>query len=66
MNFYYNGFFEKTVIFTSDPLFIHHWKALQKLFGKNIRTFLPKLIFMKKKSKKHFFKILKYPKKRIF
>ena len=48
INFYNNGFFEKTAIFTSDPLLIHHWKALQKSSGKNIRTFLPKIIFMKK------------------
>jgi hypothetical protein len=55
INFEGNGFFEKTAIFISDPLFIHHWKARQKLFGKNISTFLPKLIFMEKIKKTLFF-----------
>ena len=54
INFDGNGFFEKTAIFISDPLFIPYWKALQKLSGKNIRTFLPKLIFMGKNQKNLF------------
>ena len=44
-NFDGNGFFEKTAIFISYQLCLHHWKALQKLSGKNLRTFYPKLIF---------------------
>ena len=46
INFDGNGFFEKTAIFISDPLFMRHWEAPQKLFGKNKIAFLPKLIFM--------------------
>jgi len=53
-NFDGNGFFEKTAIFISYPLCLHHWKALQKLFGKNISTFLPKLVFIEKNQKNTF------------
>ena len=49
------GFFEKTAIFTSDPILIHHWKDLEKLSEKN----LPKLIFMKKNQKNTFLKFHK-------
>ena len=50
--------FEKTAIFISDAHFIHRWKALQKLYGKNIRAFLLKLIFMEKNQKNTFLKFL--------
>ena len=49
-------FFEKPAKFISDQLLIHRWKDPQKLFGLNISTFLPKLIFIEKKSKNTFFK----------
>ena len=64
INFDGNEFFEKTAIFISDAYFIHRWKALQKLYGKNIRTFLQKLIFGKI-SKKHLYKIFKFHKNRF-
>ena len=60
INFDGNGFFEKTAIFISDAHFIHRWKALQKLYGKNIRTFLLKLIFMEKNQKNTFLKFLNF------
>ena len=55
INFDENGFFEKTAIFLSDQFLIHHWKALQKLSGKNIRSFNQNLYSWKKINKTLFF-----------
>ena len=60
INFDGNRIFEKTAIFISDPHFIHNWKILQNLSGKNIETFLLKLIFMEKNQKNTFLKFLNF------
>ena len=45
---------------------VNEYRCSSKVIGKKFKNFFTKTYFHEKKSKKHFFKILKYPKKGIF